>query len=191
MNRLTLKQRIISALGFIVLILLIILLFIVYPVAKKIHQLQKDINKIEVELEKRYENSQKLQRTVREIGQISKETNLLSQIMIKNGEELSLITELEALAEKYHIVQNLNVSLKEIATEERRAGFTKYYLLTFANEGRFSDHVKYLADLEKNSLYIITDNVRWEKTKANKAGDQTVLLNFSSIIYVDPESTNK
>ena len=191
MNRLTLKQRIISALGFIVLILLIILLFIVYPVAKKIYQLQKDINKIEVELEKRYENSQKLQRTVREIGQISKETNLLSQIMIKNGEELSLITELEALAEKYHIVQNLNVSLKEIATEERRAGFTKYYLLTFANEGRFSDHVKYLADLEKNSLYIITDNVRWEKTKANKAGDQTVLLNFSSIIYVDPESTNK
>lgn len=191
MNRLTLKQRIIGALGFIVAILLIILLFIVYPVAKKINQLQKDINKIEVELEKRYENSQKLQRTVREISQITKETNLLSQIMIKNGEELNLITELEALAEKYHIVQNLNVSIKEIAPEERRAGLTKYYLLTFANEGRFSEHVKYLAELEKNSLYLITDNVRWEKAKTNKTGDQTVLLNFSSIIYVDPESINK
>lgn len=191
MNRLTLKQRIISALGVIVAILLIIIICIVYPVAKKIYQLQKEINKIEVELEKRYENSQKLQRTVREIDHITEETNRLSQIMIKNGGELNLITELEALAEKYHIVQNLNVSLKEMAKEEQRAGLTKYYFVTFSNEGRFDDHAKYLSELEKKSPYLITDSVKLEKIKENKTGDQTVLLNFNGIIYVDPESINK
>lgn len=191
MARLALKQRILLMLGLIVAVLLAILGGIVYPVAKKIYHLQREINKIEAELEKRYENSQKLQRTVRELDTVNKNVSDLSQTIIQAGGELGLITELEKLAEASHISQNLNVALKEIPKEERRADFTHYYFLTFSNTGEFANLVSYLSGLEKMPFYLITDNIRWEKSKADKSGKTTMSLNFNSIIYVEPASVKK
>lgn len=191
MARLTLKQRILLMLGLIIAVLLAILGGIVYPVAKKIYHLQKEINKIEAELEKRYENSQKLQRTVRELDTVKKEVGNLSRTIIKAGDELGLITELEQLAEASRISQNLSVALKEIPKEERQAGFTHYYFLTFSNTGEFANLVSYLSELEKMPFYLITDNIRWEKSKADKSGKTTISLNFNSTVYVEPASVKE
>ncbi|MBI4427368.1 MAG: hypothetical protein HY569_02725 [Candidatus Magasanikbacteria bacterium] len=202
MQRLTLTQKILLTLGLIVAVLLAILGGIIYPVARKIYRLQKEINQVEAELEKRYENSQKLKRTIKEMDGITKNTNQLSQAMIAAGGELSMITELENLAEKNHITQNLEVAFKEIKAEAPRAaeasgegapraGLTHFYLLNFSNQGEFADHVRYLAALEKMPFYLITDSIKWEKSKEDKTGKSTISLNFSGIIYVDPTSIKK
>ncbi len=199
MTRLTIKQKILFTLGLIVAVLLAIIGGIVYPVAKKIYTLQQEINKIEMDLEKRYENSKKLQRTVREIDTITKETEKMAQTMIKAGDELGLITQLENLAEQNHIMQDLEVAFKEIRQDQNlpagqtgtHAGLTHYYLLTFSNQGEFNDHLEYLTELEKSPFYLITDNIRWEKGKEDKAGKSLITLNFSGIIYVDPTSIKK
>lgn len=191
MVRLTLKQRILLVLCLIVAILLAILGGIVYPVAKKIYHLQNEIDKIEAELEKRYENSQKLQRTVRELDTVKKDVDELSKTIIKAGGELGLITELEKLAEANRVSQNLNVALKEIPKEERRAGLTHYYFLTFSNTGEFANLARYLSELEKMPVYFITDNIRWEKSKSDKIVKSTLTLNFNSMVYVEPASVKK
>lgn len=199
MTRLTIKQKILFTLGLIVAVLLAIIGGIIYPVAKKIYTLQQEINQIEMELEKRYENSKKLQRTVKEIDTITKETEKMAQTMIKAGDELGIITQLENLAEKNHITQDLEVAFKEIRTDQNlpagqtsaHAGLTHYDLLTFSNQGEFNDHLKYLAELEKSPFYLITDNIRWEKGKEDKTGKSLITLNFSGIIYVDPTSIKK
>ena len=191
MTRLTLKQKILFTLGLIAAILLIILGFIIYPAANKIYRLQKEIRKIETELDKRFANSQKQKLTLKKLDEVSKEINLMGQTMLLAGSELGLITDLEYLADKHRITQNITVSLKEIEPADRQADLTNYYLFTFSNEGKFSDQAQYLAELENLPFYLITDNVKWEKRKEDKNGKSTIILSFNSIIYVDPISTKK
>src|SRR3989338_4406348 len=191
MTRLTLIQKILLTLGIIMAVLLSILAGIVYPVSQKIYRLQKEINRVEAELEKRYENSQKFKRTAREISEITKNTNQLAQTMIAAGGELDMITRLANLAEKNHITQNLEVIFKEIKDDKPRASLTHFYLLNFSNQGDFADHLRYLAELEKLPFYLIVDNIKWEKGKEDKAKKSPITLNFSGIIYVDPTSVKK
>ncbi len=185
----SLKNKLIIILIIIVATLVIISLGIIYPTVKKINELKNDITKIQNEVEQKYNNSQKLRRTMRELTETKTNTEKFTQATMKLGDELKVITELEDLALKYNIDQTLNISYSGNDAKIKNTA-TQYYELSFLNNGYFADHIKYLNEIEKLPYYIIIKNISLEKHQSKATPNDTqipITLSFSAKIYVTTE----
>lgn len=182
----SIKNKLIIAVISILLVLIAISIGVIYPATKKIGELNNSIAKIQNEMEQKYENSQKLRRTMRELDDIENETKKFEKATIKLGDELIIITELENLALKHNIDQTLNVSFISNAAKIKKPG-TEYYELSFLNNAFFENHINYLNDLENLPYYVIIKNIRLEKRQGNMLNDSEkapVTLSFNAKIYV-------
>jgi len=179
------KKKLIVVVLIVLITLLVISICIIYPATKKISGLKQNIENIQVELEQKYLNSQKLRRTMRELAEISDKVKMFEQVMVKPGDELKIITELENLATKNNINQALNVAFND----KGKAPLNKFYQLSFINNGLFEDHIKYLQDLENLPYYVIIKNIKFEKRKSSAVSTQKdpITLTFSAIIYAETE----
>jgi len=187
---LNLKQKILLANGVIGLILLIIAVFIVGPSIRDILKLKSEINNIQSQLEERYQKTQKLKKSLKELTDIKQATTLMEQSLIKPGEEINLITTLENIATLHQINQTLNLNLVDegklnLEKKDSRI-FPVYYRLSFLNEGTFLNHLAYLKELEQLPYYVIIENVNFDKRKNQQNTDNLspINLRFDAIIYV-------
>lgn len=182
----SIKNKLIIAVIVIVIVLAAISIGVVYPATKKIGELNSAIAKIQNEMEQKYENSQKLRRTMRELENIESETKKFQEATVKLGDELSIITQLENLALKHNIDQTMNVSFVGTEAKIKKPG-TEYYELSFLNNAFFENHINYLDDLENLPYYVIIKGIKLEKRQGSLTDNTEktpVTLSFNAKIYV-------
>jgi len=192
--RLTLKQHLLVVISCILLSLIVIGIFIVWPAARKILTLRDDIIQIESDLEIRYLNAQKIKRTERELEQITDQLKNYEQAAINKGDELRMITDLESMATKFNVEQVLNVALISSTNTAGNSGLLtkpalpEYYQFSFLINGTFANEIKYLQAIESLPTYIIIKNAQFEKRQNNNnSSEPPITLTFNGFVYVRPQ----
>jgi len=191
----SLKQKLLIYILAIFVVVVIVGGFIITPTVIKILSLRNDINNIEGEMESRYKKIQSLKLSVQKLPIIKSETNKFSEITIKPGEELNVITELEKIAIENNIEQNTDLVFVDTKKDKPTNATTKkdntekplpqYYKFSFLNNGYFADHIKYLQALEKLPYYMVIDKLSFEKKNNDEKQPNKITLRFDAIIYVD------
>jgi len=188
--QLTLKQRLTIYIVCIILGTLVVAGLIIWPTINHILTLHNDINTIQQELENRYEKTQKLKRSLQELDSIREVNNQINQIAINSGDELTVITQLEKIANENNIEQNTDLNFfdtekeKASKTDTKKMATPQYYKFSFLNNGYFEDHISYLKALEKLPYYMIIDNLNFEKRKGEDQTKDKITLRFDAIVYV-------
>lgn len=189
---LSLKQKILLSNMCIVLFLFAIVGFIIVPSINYIVKLKKDINSIQLQIENRYQQAKKLKRSLTELGNLKQNASQFKQSFLKPGSELILITELEQIASRHQIEQNLNINLIDENTKNQNYPVKEknilpvYYQLSFLNNGFMPDQMNFLRDMEKLPYYIIVNNLTIEKRKTSAENEKNpVTMRFDAIVYVE------
>ena len=182
--KITLSQKLFFSLAILIAIIPIICLVVLYPTIKTIISLGSDIGEIQQSLEEKYENSQKLRRSLQEIDQVEKNTTQYSQAYIKKGAELEIITALENIATQNNINQNMDMTLIENQSADK-AAMPQYYHLSVIANGSFVDQISYLNALNKLPYYLVIQNINLEKRNKKTEGDNPLTLSFEARIYVE------
>ena len=179
MFSLPIKYRLLTMIGVMALSIMAIVLFIIIPVIRQINELGQSIRITHEQVEEKQNQSQKLRRSLKELGEVKKNTDQFAETMIGPDSELNVITALEELATQYGIEQTLNVTLTEPEKQK------KYYRFYFLEQGKFADQLNYLKALEKLPYYIIINRQQWERRKSASTSTP-VNLRFDGIIYAKP-----
>lgn len=187
---LTLKQKLLIYILVIIFGLLVIGGLIVWPTVSHILSLQRDITILQLDMENRYEKMQKLRKSLQELDEIKTVVNQMDKLSIKQGEELSVITQLEQIALDHNIEQNTNLNFVDTSKEKikpkDKPALPQYYKFSFLNNGYFAEHIHYLEDLERLPYYFIINNLSFEKRKNEIDTPNKITLKFDAIIYVRP-----
>jgi hypothetical protein len=188
MIHVSLKKQLIIITTLIVVALFLISIFVIRPSVKETLILEKDINSIQTYLEKQYQRSQRLRKSVKKIDEVMELADAYTGSTIPKGNELFLITQLEKLSTDHNIDQNLTVlEIDEDIGEDTPAALRgkSYYLFSFVNHGKFNNHVAFLRSLEKLSYYLIIDNLNWENQNLGNTKIQQTTLRFDAKIYIE------
>lgn len=76
-------------------------------------------------------------------------------LFIKEGEELSLVTKLEEIADKYHLKQDLSLSTEKLLLADN----IKKVPFNFNLKGNFNDLLRYLLEISKINTNLTIQNV--------------------------------
>lgn len=183
--KISLSQRLSLSLVTLLIIILVICTLVLYPTIRSIISLGSDIGVIQQSLEEKYENSQKLRRSLQEINQVEKNTAQYSQAYIKKRSELEIITTfLENIATANNITQNIDMVLMENQGADK-AAMPQYYKISFITNGSFLDQISYLDDINRLPYYLIIQNINLEKRNKKNDGVNPLTLTFEARIYVE------
>jgi hypothetical protein len=176
--RLSLTKRILLTNGGILSAVIIIALGVIAPSATYILNIKNNIQMAESQLEQNYEKVRLLKRSVRELPIVHKNVSAYEDATITKGQALIVITELEKIAERNNILQNLSASY----TDAKTAGSTRsFYTLAFTNKGAFKNQIAYLQDVEKLPYYMVIDSIALAKGIQNDK--ENLSLNFTAKLY--------
>ena len=109
MKKINIKQQIILITISIAVISVIIAVTVIVPSIKKILVLQKDINHTQQFLEEQYEKTQRMRHSLHSLDLTIEQTEKFKEAVVKEGDELQIITELEKIADNNFIQQDLRV----------------------------------------------------------------------------------
>lgn len=189
MANLSLKNKIQLLTVLIISIIFIIIGAILIPAILEIKKLKQTIEEAKQQIESDYQKTMLLRKSISELEKIGKETEKFKQSNIIKGDELTLITTLEKIAEQNNIFQELKVNLVEKAiptgknndTDEKII-FKPHYLLSFQNKGNYLDLLNYLQDIEKMPYYLIIDEMSFSKSEEKLI--EQIILSFSARTYI-------
>jgi Tfp pilus assembly protein PilO len=181
---LPLKQRLLLLIVGMSLLAILIGALVIFPTVKRINMIGNDIAETEKFLETEYLRTRELKKSITNIEDVAREARVFERAVIRLGEELRVITELEALAETHRIAQSLDIAFIDLDT---KAGLS-YFTFSFVNRGEFSDMVKHLRALEQLPYYVFIDTLSWERERSTSRGtaDGALTLRFTAKIYVHP-----
>lgn len=179
MRTVSLKRKLLLFTGSLFLGIVAILIFIVIPSISAIGELGDEIAQTESYLEDQYLRSQRMQRSIRELEDIEKDVMRFNNITVPPGNDLELITGLEALATVHNISQNLDITY----TEQKQFGRSGYYTISFLNHGTYADHIAYLRTLEELPYYVEITKLSWERRAVTEDGEPRITLTFVATIY--------
>ena len=142
---------------------------------------------MKIEVEKDYDSRITLRNAIEKLKKIQKATEDFLEICIKEKEELTLITSLEDIAEKYGLSQDINLTYaKESDPEEKKNQVDVQINL----KGDYMNIIRYLYDLRRMPYYInfysvavnkfVKDQNRPEKGKKSPA----VQANLSGKFFI-------
>lgn len=189
MTKINVKQQIIIITIAIGLISVIIAALVIIPTIKEILSLEKNINDTQKFLEQEYQKTQRMRRSVHNLDATIEKTKKFKDAIVKKGDELLIITQLETLAANNNIEQNIRVQLADPETAKISATQAKlpkllqnkpYYDFAFANKGSFEDHISYMRSLEKLTYYFSINSIQWQKNE----GKDNIDLRFNAKLYI-------
>ncbi|MFA5813059.1 MAG: hypothetical protein WC862_00905 [Patescibacteria group bacterium] len=176
MKTLSLQRKMTLFIIGIAAVLIAIIFLVIIPSVSHIKNLKKDITKTEEFLEEQYQKTRNLQKSVRRFEEILEQTKKFNGIAIAEGEELSVITQLEQLAAQYNIEQNLDVRFN---SEPALGAGLRSYTFSFLNLGLFADQMRYLKSFELLPYYLNIDSLDWQA----KQSEGAVTLRFNATVY--------
>lgn len=185
----SLKQKIIGFNVCLITALLLIAGIIIMPAITQINQLKNDINNIQNQMEERYREAKKMRRSLQELNDLKQTLIPIKQSLLKPGDELAIITELEKIASQNQLTQNLNLNLidatKNPDPNNPARALPIYYQFSFLNNGSFQNQLNFLKALEQLPYYVIIDSLDLEKTTNNSSGPMVLNAHLDTVIYVD------
>ena len=190
--RLSVARSLAVLMGLILTSSTLIILLIVWPSVKHILLLQGDIHSTQVNLEEQYLRTKHLRRSMKELGATIAQTKKFASATLLRGEELRLITELEAIAETHHVASTLDVEFSDPKTGESRGKGDiqdPHYRIAVLNQASFEDHLRYLDAIEALPYYLNIDRLEWNAARERDATG-LVTLRFEGIVFVSGFSTS-
>lgn len=187
--RLSITQTLMGVILLMVSLITMIVVFVIRPSLHEILALKKEANRTQQFLETQYRKAKQLRRSIQELGQAYVRAQEFQRATIQPGKELAVITELERLAETYHIEQTLHVQFtnpqdKKTDAGAKKYGIQPYYTFSFLNHGTFADHVQYIKAIESLPYYVLIPSLQWEKRRLNPGEQSQTTLRFDADILV-------
>lgn len=179
MRSLVEKKIIISIASFAALSVIIVMAIIV-PTIKYIKELDRETYNLRIALEKKNERVMSYRRANEQIEKIKKDAPQFENYLFLPGQELKLITTLEAIATKDGMTQKINNSNIDKITNQK-------IQLSLTIIGPFEKAVKYLNDLEQLPYFINVNklSISPQTDRSNPNSDQ-VSMNLDLSLYVSP-----
>ncbi|MBI5729374.1 MAG: hypothetical protein HY983_04025 [Candidatus Magasanikbacteria bacterium] len=178
--RIALEKKIIAAIIALAGIVVFIIAGIIIPTIRYIRELDRETYELRVYLEKKYERSLSIRSTLKQAEAISAELAHIPDRLFREGDELNLITELEAIAAKNIISQKIVSSNFDNVTNRR-------ITISLAIAGSYRDTLNYLTDLENERFFIAITRVTLTPTPGqNRVADAGVTMNLDISVYVSP-----
>lgn len=187
-----LKQRLILLIGGMMAVGIFIGAAVVLPTVRRIQGIGKEIYETEKFLETEYLRARELKKSIVNIEEVARTARIFERAVIKKGEGLRVITELEALAEAHRVEQSLDV---QFTAADQKPGKQRelnlpYFTFSFVNRGAFPDMVQHLIALERLPYYVFIDTLSWERERSphrSASAEGPLILRFTARVYVEPE----
>ncbi len=178
------KHRIVALISIMATMSICIIVFIILPTIKKITTLEQKIFETEKFLEVQYQRAKQLRQSIVRLDDLTATAAIYDRAVISEGEELRLITEFEALAEKEGVQQSFTIAYHE-AEKNPKSPKLPFVIFSFTNQGGFGSHMRYIEALEKLPYYVFIDRMTWEKKQLpRQETDETLALRFDAKIYI-------
>lgn len=179
MKTISLKKKLFILTGSLMLAIVLIITFVLWPAVRTINSLGKNIEETEQYLEDQYLKSQRMQRSLRELDAIEMQVKNFEGLTIPPDTDLELITGLEALALAHNIEQNIDIQY----VEDKKRTIDGYYEVSFLNHGTYKDHLEYLRTLEELPYYVHIQNITLERRGSSNSDKALATLRFTAKIY--------
>lgn len=186
----SIRKKIIILVSIIAAAISAIAIFVIIPTIKNIKDISLKVNLMKIEVEKDYDSRITLRNAIGKLKKIQGATEDFMDICIKENEELTLITSLEDIAEKYSLAQEINLTY---AKESDPAEKKNQVGIQISLKGDYINIIRYLYDLRRMPYYInlysvavnkfVKDQNRPEKEKKSPA----VQANLSGTFFTIPQ----
>lgn len=186
MKRLSIRKQTFLFIALSSVVLVCIVVFLMYPAVQNILALQKTIKETHVFLENKYQSIQKAKKSVAALPDVQKDIAVYEEGVIASGEELAFITQLEKLAEKHSIDQNLSALFIDDPKKQSNLRMQKarsLYKFSFLNRGSYQNHLRYLEELERSPHYMFIDRIIFEKIAKPADPNSDVTVRFDGYVY--------
>ena len=161
------KKLIYITLG-ILLFFFLVSFLVIYPQYRSIQKMNSYILKLRTDLELKYEKVRYLHKSQNTLALAKQTATELKSLFIKSGEEISFISYLEDLADKFSIKQKINIAR---ADKTKNEDIDKIDLQIDA-QGDFVNLLSYLSAIEHSNYLISISEV-------NLSRDSSFLINMS------------
>ncbi|MDP2586498.1 MAG: hypothetical protein Q8P32_01885 [Candidatus Komeilibacteria bacterium] len=158
-----------------VISLLLVLVVLIYdrPILGKINKFHATVKAEIANLEANSEQGNSFTKATLDWQQFSEKLPVPAELLMPRGQELELIKQLEAIAAKYQLDQELTLGQDYQAWSEKIDQLGLSAKLT----GQFSDLIAYLSELEKLNFQLTVDSVTVKpKVLTESAGQIEAML---------------
>ena len=190
MRSISLKKKMILFIGATVVAMVAIVLFVFVPTTSTILRLTANITQTEQYLEDQYKEAQNMQESIREIDTVAADIERFNGITVERGRELTLITQLEDIAEAHGIDQQFNIRFVDNSSSRANGMYlpSAYYQFSFLNHGAYSDHLAYLRALELLPQYVTIQRIMIDRRSTTQIVSTTpTTLTFEALMYASPQ----
>ena len=181
----SIKRRMILSVVVVILVNILIFYFIILPTIKDIREISDAVYKERVDLEKKYQRGQLLNKTLENFEQVKAQRGKMASAFVVEGNELLFVTALENIAEKNHLNQGINLD------SQRVPGFKNLYQSQKINvilTGKYGELRQYLYELERIPYIINVNDVSWTTPKKIQPANAILSMTLTGEIYSLPQS---
>ncbi len=154
------QQRIVK---YLILVLVIIFIFSIFilPNFKKVKKIHNDLTTEAQILEEKYITGQDLEKSSQDYDELENKLPDFDTLFISEGNELSLITKLEQIADNHNLTQELSLALekKVLSPELKKVSFN------FTLSGTFINFLNYLTELSAMNYNLTVQNLNIRQAK--------------------------
>lgn len=152
--RLNITKRTIIIISLFFILVLIIIGLIIFPSIRAIIKTENDLQQLHLFLERRYRKVAAVHTALTKVKDIKATMTKYSQYVFKRGDELTLITDLETLANQHGVTEAITHSnLDNSASGAVQIGL--------AVSGPYPATLRYLADLERRPYFLTLTNLQF------------------------------
>ncbi|MFA6526470.1 MAG: type 4a pilus biogenesis protein PilO [Candidatus Buchananbacteria bacterium] len=157
------------------IMLLIMSALVIYPALHKILTIKNEISMEKANLEKKLEMGLNAKKIKEDLALVENKLSILDSIFIPKGEELTLLSSIEALASKNSVSVTLKPDFKGVSM----AGNVIRTPLTISANGNFKNLMSFLNDLDGTAFYFISDQINLVK-----ADKDNINLTVNGQVYI-------
>ena len=177
-------QRTIVTMVSLVIISIAIFIFIIQPTIIDIKTFDDRIQMERVALENKYTSRRNIKNIIADLKYVTDNMDpIMNNIVIQKGKEVNFISDLEAIANKYNIVQKITINSAGVLDKDKIAERRN---MTIVLSGKYTDVLKYVTDLEQSSLYVMIygiDISSGSNKPSQVASSGDVKANLQSYVY--------
>ena len=171
------REKIIILISIVTIFIATIIYFIIMPTISDIKAINHAVYLERIDLEIKYQRGQLLNKVLDDFEKIKSEETRFKNVFISAGQELEFIRSLEAIAESYDIIQDLQ--LLEGDDDKKNVYKTTYLIIEAV--GEFTKILNYLEEINALNHYYNIDTVTMT---SDKTQDGDVSLKIKGGIFI-------
>lgn len=153
MIKLHFTKKIILNVALLSAAILAIVFGVILPSMRYIQKTSEETSKLRLYLEEKFQQAKNARISKKRIGEVQATVNEFSSHLFRRGEELKLITYLEALSSKHKLTQSIKESNLDMAAKNK-------IIISTNLTGSYLDALRYIAEIEASPYFINLENVR-------------------------------